>query len=111
MSYLSGTEHALDVCVPLLEPFSLSKVPFLSNDFSVWEEQERKGRMIKCVFSELFTTIESQINIFFCPLETLSHRLARGIHTRITLKTALGIDILGQLTLIRKNPALSKHIF
>lgn len=65
MSYLSGTENALDVCVPLLEPFSLSKVPFLSNDFSVWEEQERKGRMIKYVFSALFTTIESQINIFF----------------------------------------------
>lgn len=42
MPYPSVTEDALDLCVPLLDPFSLSKDPFLSNNFSVWREKGRE---------------------------------------------------------------------
>lgn len=42
MSYLSGLEDGLVLCVPLLEPLSFSRLPFLSPDFSVWKQKREK---------------------------------------------------------------------
>lgn len=40
MPYPSVTDGALDIRVVPLDPFSLSKDPFLSNpDFSVWKDK------------------------------------------------------------------------
>lgn len=58
--YLSGLEYTLDFCVPLLDPFSRSKLPFLSDNFSVWKEQETK-RGLKKLFSILVYNDKTQV--------------------------------------------------
>ena len=58
--------------MPLLEPFSLSEVPFLSEDFSVRDEkEERKGRLFKYLFSlhvQSNKTHTINANVQFCAL-------------------------------------------
>lgn len=130
--HLSDLEYTLDFCVPLLDTFSHSKVPFLSDDLSVQEEQQTKWHeeSVCLVYSftmvsmkgkwQFYSTVlhhsnslhfESQMNIMFacCQLRqcvTVSCRLLGDLPINIIL-IFNGIYSPRQLTLIRKNPAMS----